>query len=170
MAIQHARSNALLLCLLVALFTLGCRSERQLTYRLVLPDGYVGWVRVDFGVNSAPRVFRGEKRLEIAQIKVGEDGRARTSEGMVILAPKTEYEFFYDEAGGLRPIPEGLVNHDLNAGGITAMAQDYNQPVKPLSWYFFIGPSSYRSTHPNSEFVKSAAPLPTPGRIRTDIR
>jgi hypothetical protein len=89
---------------------------------------------------------------------------------MVILSPKTEYEFFYDTKGSLKPVPPELVIHDLNAGGITATAQDYGQPIKPLSWYFFVGPNSYRAQHPNSEFLKSDAPLPLPGRLREETK
>jgi hypothetical protein len=131
----------------------------------VLPDGYTGWVRVDFGVDSAPAIFKWNKTHQVAEIKVGADGRAKTSDVMVTLSSKTEYEFFYDTRAGLKPIPEELVNHDLEAGGITATAQDYDQPIKPLSWYFFVGAKSYRVQHPNSEFLKSDAPLPIPGRI-----
>lgn len=141
----------------------GHLSKPRLTYRLVLADGYTGWVRVDFGVDSAPPVFKWNKSHQIAEIKIGPDGRAKTSEAMVVLSPKTEYEFFYDTGAGLKPIPEELINHDLEAGGITAMAQDYDQPIKPLSWYFFVGPKSYRMQHPNSEFLKSDASLPVPG-------
>jgi hypothetical protein len=102
----------------------------------------------------------------VAEINIGADGRAKTSDNMVILPPKTEYEFLYDASGKLKPVPEELVSHDLHAGGITAMAQDYDQPIKPLSWYFFIGPHSNRAQHPNSDFLKSGVPLPTPGRMR----
>lgn len=144
-------------------FTFGHLGKPRLTYRLILPDGYVGWVRIDFGVDSAPAIFN--KTHELAEIRVGEDGRARTSDNMVTLSPKTEYEFFYDTTAGPKSVPQRLVLHDLNAGGLTAMAQDYDQPIKPLSWYFFVGPSSYRARHPSSEFLKSDAPLPLPGRL-----
>ena len=167
---------AVFLCLLVAFIPrwviLGIRgdSEPQLTYRLVLPDGYVGWVRVDFGVDSAPEVFKRDRYREVAEIKIAEDGRARTSDLEVYLSPKTEYDFFYDAKGSLRPVDEDLVSHEMEAGGISARADDYNQPVKPHSWYFFVGPESYRARHPNDEFLRSGAPLPTPGRISPEMR
>ena len=88
-------------------------------------------------MDSAPAIFN--KGHELAEIRISEDGRARTSDNMVILSPKTEYEFFYATKGGLKSVPQRLVLHNLNAGGITAMAQDYDQPIKPLSWYFFVG-------------------------------
>ena len=164
------------LCVLVAFIPrwaiLGIRgdSEPQLTYRLVLPHGYVGWVRVDFGVDSAPEVFKRDRNREVAEIKIAEDGRARTSDLEVYLSPKTEYEFFYDVKGSLLPVDEELVSHAMEAGGIGARADDYNQPLKPYSWYFFVGPESYRARHPNDEFLRSGAPLPTPGRISSDMR
>ncbi len=145
-------------------------SEPPLTYRLVLPDGYVGWVRVDFGVDSAPKVFKADKSHEVAEIRVGEDGRARTSDLEVYLSPRTEYEFFYDVKGSLLPVDEELVSHEMEAGGVGARADDYDQPLKPYSWYFFVGPESYRARHPNDEFLRSGAPLPTPGRISSDMR
>jgi len=140
-------------------------SEPKLTYRLVLPDGYIGWVRVDFGVDSAPAVFKHEKDHDIAEIRVGEDGRARISDGEVYRSPRNEYEFFYDTKGTLVSLDEELVSHEMLAGGIDARADDYSQPIKPSSWYFFVGPQSYRERHPKDEFLRSGAPLPKPGRV-----
>jgi hypothetical protein len=167
---------AVFICLLVAFIPrwvivgIGPDSEPQLTYRLVLPDGYLGWVRVDFGVDSAPKVFKRDRYSEVAEIKIAEDGRARTSDLEEITSPKTEYEFFYDVKGRLVPVDEELVSHEMEAGGIGARADDYNQPLKPSSWYFFVGPQSYRAQHPNDEFLRSGGPLPTPGRISSEMK
>jgi hypothetical protein len=164
------------LCLLIAFIPhwaiVGMRedSESPLTYRLVLPEGYVGWVRVDFGVDSAPKVFKTDNSQEVAEIRVGEDGRARTSDLEVYLSPRTEYEFFYDVKGSLAPVDDELVSHETEAGGIGARADDYDQPLNPYSWYFFVGPGSYRAQHPNDGFLRSGAPLPTPGRINPEMR
>jgi hypothetical protein len=155
---------------LLGVLALGCLREPRLTYRLVLPDGYIGWVRIDFGVDSAPAVFREANRQRLAEFKLGEDGHTRTSDNMVILFQKTEYEFYYEGSAGLKPVPEELVSHDLNAGGITAMAQDYDQSIKPMSWYFFVGPRSYRAKKPISILVKTGTPLPVPGRIREESK
>jgi hypothetical protein len=150
------------LCLIL-LCTLGCFDPHG--YQFMLPDSYIGWVRVDFGVDSAPEIFKGRKSL--AEVRVGKDGRARTSQPMVVFAHDGEYKFLYETSKGPVPVPDELVSHEFLAGGITSRADDYEQQVKPSSWYFFIGPKSYRAQHPNSEFLKESAPLPLPGRLQT---
>jgi hypothetical protein len=126
---------AVFLCLLVAFIPrwviLGIRgdSEPDLTYRFVLPDGYVGWVRVDFGLDSAPKVFKRDRYHEVAEIKIAEDGRARTSDLVEIRSPKTEYEFFYDVKGSLLPVDEELVSHEKNPTERGIRTTSFSGPV-----------------------------------------
>jgi hypothetical protein len=142
--------------------SLDIEGVKGITYRIILPDRFEGWIRVDLGVDSAaPLDYQ-----NIAIIDVGEDGRFRTSSSMVLDVSKTTYEFYYRVNGQLKPVPDALVVRDFNAGGMTAMATDYDQNVKPLSWYFFVGNMDYRLAHPNKIFIESGSEvLPRPGRL-----
>lgn len=130
-------------------------------YKIILPEGFLGWVRVDFGVDSAPSL--GDER---AVIRVDKTGRSRNSSAMMAGDPAmVKYEFWYQTRHGLRPVPSDLVSQELNAGGLTARADDYKTPVKPLAWYFLVAPKSYRVQHPISDYADGKKPLPTPGRL-----
>src|SRR5262245_27918416 len=94
--------SLLISILLFAAFT----RNREITYRIILPDKYVGWVRVDFAVKT-PSALDSKNAVTI---KVGEDGVYRTSAIMVYSAP-TKYEFFYTTAQGLYPVREDYVDH-----------------------------------------------------------
>lgn len=120
---------------------------------MILPDHYVGWVRVDFEVTFDAH--------NVVTFRVGRDGRCQTTSLMVYSVP-TKYEFFYDSPDGLRPVPDDFVDHSTNAGGITAKSDD---PRYGTAWYFFVGPKAYRSQHPASEFTSHTSPLPTPGPV-----
>src|SRR4051794_24367076 len=82
----------------------GCRREQPITYRLVLPDRYVGWVKIDFAVNTAPH-FDANNTITF---RVGKDGTCRTDSLLVYSVP-TKYEFLYDTPEGLRPVRDDYV-------------------------------------------------------------
>ena len=137
------------------LISSGCHRSHAITYRIVAPNDYVGWVRVDFGGNS-PASLDSDNTITI---NIGEDGTARTDS--VPLMART-YTFYYQSPTGLQPIPESLVDHGIDAGGFSSGSTNGRDSV---SWYFFIGPRTYRDQHPYKEFVSHASPLPTPGRM-----
>jgi hypothetical protein len=146
------------LILIVGLLLLsGCTRHDEITYRIILPDQYMGWVRVDFEVKSRPTF----DSHNVLTFHIGTDGRAQSSSLLVYSVP-TKYEFFYQTEQGLRSVPDNFVDHNLDAGGITSRSDD---PHFGSSWYFFVGPKSYRNQHPQSEFVSHSSPLPTPGPL-----
>lgn len=97
-------------------------------------------------------------------IEVGEDGRFRTNSPLVV--GDVNYKFSYRDGKSFRPVPSEFVSYDFQAGGITARADDYSQSLKPISWFFFVGPAKYREAHPNSSFTSDA--LPVPGRLKPE--
>ena len=58
------------LSVLASVSAWGHFDKPRLTYRLVLPDGYTGWLRVDFGVDSASPVFKWNKAHDIPRLRV----------------------------------------------------------------------------------------------------
>jgi hypothetical protein len=134
-----------------------CHSSDKVTYRIILPNGYVGWVLVDFEANAPPD-FHPDNTITL---KIGDDGRCQSTSVMAYGVP-TRYEFFYDTPAGLVPVRDDFVDHRVNAGGITARPED---PRYGTAWYFFVGPKEYRRKQPASQFTSHALPLPTPGRL-----
>jgi hypothetical protein len=135
----------------------GCRDRREITYRIVLPDDYIGWVRIDFGARSPLKT----DSKDTVTFRVGDDGRVWTDAAMVNTTP-TRYEFFYQTSRGLRAIPEELVDREFDAGGMQASSDD---PRGGEAWYFFVGSKIYRDSHPVKNYVSHVRPLPTPGRM-----
>jgi hypothetical protein len=149
----------LFLAILAAILVLSaCRHGHEVTYRVILPNGYVGWVRIDFGAN----VPLPTDSTDTVTFRVGDDGKVWTDAVMVITAPVTHYEFFYETPSGLSAVPEDFVDHRINAGGLTSRSDD---PRGGGSWYFFVGPKTYREQHPVQDYVSHRLPLPTPGRM-----
>lgn len=151
-------SLRLILVAFAAILATSCGHDDRIVFRIILPADYVGWARVDFGVDSAPQL----RSLSAPVIEAGDDGMSRTSSPLVV-SPSVAYEFFYLSGKSLRPVPSSLVRNELNAGGITARADGYQQEVKPLSWFFFVGPPTYRAKHPNSLFISHSAPASNSG-------
>ena len=133
-----------------------CHRNKEITYRIILPDHYVGWVRVDFEVKTAP-AFDADNGLTF---RIGKDGTCQTSSLMVYSVP-TKYEFSYDTPTGLKPVRDDYVDHGTDAGGMTAQSDN---PHYGTTWYFFIGPKVYRNQHPLTEFTSHNS-LPTPGPL-----
>jgi len=148
------------LCLTLAAILIAspaCRRNNEVTYRIILPDQYVGWVRVGFEVKTPPTV----DARNVVTLSVGKDGRCQTTSLMVYSVP-TNYGFFYDTPSGLRPIRDDFVDDSTDAGGVTVKSDD---PHSGTAWYFLVGPKAYRSQHPASEFTSHSSPLPTPGPL-----
>jgi TonB family protein len=145
------------LAIFVGIVVLAGCSYRPINRRIVLPDGYIGWVRVDFAANSPPPT----DATNFITFKIGNDGYLPT-DGVMISSVGEKLEFLYETSEGLKPIPEDFVDSRFDAGGITASSGD---PRLGLSWYFFIGPKSYRQAHPTKDFISHTSPLPTPGRF-----
>jgi len=160
--LDRLRNIAKNLCLRVVflgalLFLPGCNRNHEITYRIILSDQYVGWVRVNFEVKTPPS-FDSHNALTF---RVGKDGRSQSTSLTVYSVP-TKYEFLYDTPVGLRPVRDDFVDHGIDAGGVTARSDD---PHYGTAWYFFIGPKAYRDQHPPSEFTSHSSPLPTPGPL-----
>ena len=157
MCIRVRAAKTLSLAIFVGVVVLAGCSYRPINRRIVLPDGYVGWVRVDFAANSPPPV----DAKNFITFKIGNDGYLPT-DGVMISSVGEKLEFLYETSEGLKHIPEDFVDSGFDAGGITASSGD---PRLGLSWYFFIGPKPYRQAHPIKDFISHTSPLPTPGRF-----
>ena len=141
-------------------------------YIFLLPDGYVGWIRIVFGDRAAPELpaFRSGYALDIP-----DSGVTRTS-ALRVNSPQTEDEFLYKSKGGgnvLTPIPANFTVHGLGHGGIEESNAELGEDG--YSWFLFIGPPEQRAQALADLEQRSAklrekygpdiaAPFPDPGR------
>ena len=80
---------------------LGMRQATRPASRYLIPDGYVGWVRVEYGVNGAPALPVEDGRVVL---RFPADARLQTSSPERFGWAKDE--FFYVRDGGLRPLAQ----------------------------------------------------------------
>ncbi|HEY3972918.1 MAG TPA: hypothetical protein VGM18_07925 [Candidatus Sulfotelmatobacter sp.] len=80
---------------------IGQRNSTPRSFRFLLPNGYTGWVRVEFEIPGAPplKSENGRTVLEIPP-----DGSLRTSSPEQY--GRTKDAYFFDSPSGLRPIPD----------------------------------------------------------------
>jgi hypothetical protein len=133
-------------------------------YRLILPDGYVGWVRIDFSVKSAIELDASDDN--IATVVVPESGIAQTSSTYVSGA-RESYLLFYKIDDRLAPVPKSQYSTGFMLGGFSQTQQSTSGEPEALSWYFLIGPKSLRNQNPAKLFLRRDTPPPTPGRIKS---
>lgn len=112
----------------------GCQDKQRRPSRYLIPEGYVGWVRINYRVNDAPLLplengfylLKFEKDGTINTRSEGEDGFA-----------SDEY-YYVDSVGTRRPIPntsdDGLIWGGVAFGSKTVTGQD---PTKYSE--FFVG-------------------------------
>ena len=127
----------LILSLQIASVSIHSQTPRRvLRYRFLIPEGYVGWIRVDFDVSGAPPLPIGDG---FYIFKFSESGRLQTSSGDVV---DLRNEFFYYSTEGkyrLRdtgPLEQRLVQQEMSGPGPGHLA-----PVPNHYRYFFIGPT-----------------------------
>jgi len=100
-------------------FAMGLHNSQLPTSRILLPDGYVGWVRLEFGVAGAPPVPSEHGRY-VFKIPVG--GRLSTS------SPErfgwSNDEYFYLSPSGLRPLPTRVGNGRMIWGKVNGERGD----------------------------------------------
>jgi len=72
-----------------------------LVRKYLVPEGYVGWLRLECNVNDAPPVRRDGLT---AIYEFPQEGVLRTSSALPEIGAKSEY-FFYSADGSVRPIP-----------------------------------------------------------------
>lgn len=70
--------------------------------RYLIPDGYVGWAKVDFDVKDAPPA---PLDSNMAVLKVASNGALKTSSPMSEIGAAKEY-LFYSPDGTTRPVPQ----------------------------------------------------------------
>ena len=135
---------------------------KDIGYRFILPKGYTGWVRIQFGVPSAPELQIDDSGYE-ATVFVPETGFVQTNSSFLVGMHDT-YRFFYLVNGHLECVPSSYYRKSLDADGFTIQDRDSLLRIKPLSWYFFVGPPPLRRRY-GQNLINAGAPRPVTGRL-----
>ena len=116
----------------VAWFSRGSQTSQPVTSRFLIPDGYVGWVHVEFDVPDAEPVSSEQGQYVF---KIPADGKLSTS------SPErfgwNNDEYFYVSPSGLHPLPTRAGNGRMVWGKINGERGDAS--ARRRYEEFFIG-------------------------------
>lgn len=127
------------------LLTSGVAQKRDLSlpYRFLIPEGYVGWVRVDFDVATAPPLPI-EEGYRI--FKFTESGRLQTSSSDTVDSRRNQF-FYYSERGTHLLEVGGPLNRRLVQEEFSGPGPGHLAPVPNRYRYIFIGPRGAFEKH-----------------------
>lgn len=143
------RSNVIGLFVVIistfGLLTSGVAQNRDssLPYRFLIPEGYVGWVRVDFDVASAPPLPI-EEGYRI--FKFTESGRLQTSSSDIVESRRNQF-FYYSGRGTHLLKVGGPLNRRLVQEEFSGPGPGHLSPVPNRYRYIFIGPRDAFEKH-----------------------
>lgn len=167
---RSSEITALIAFGLLSFAILGCDSGHRRPAKIYIPEGYIGWVRIEYGVQGAPKLktdFLGPWEYQ----KVPQSGLLQTSSELGDGAASAD-SFFYSEDGSTKPLPRNMEH-----GGIISWCvrkPDGNRLERAFITYF-IGPEDeYEKRKQELEkfkegdckyFMKSLDDLPKVGRV-----
>lgn len=133
---RFVKAAALVFILHTATLSVQSQTRRVLKYRFLIPEGYVGWIRVDFDVPGAlPLPIEGGFYI----IKFSESGRLQTSSSDIV-DDRNEF-FYYSTEGQFRLNQGGALDQRLVQQEMSGPGQGHPAPVPNHYRYFFIGPT-----------------------------
>ena len=123
-------------CLLVlcfASFSVACQEQHRRPSLYLIPEDYVGWIRIDFGVDDAPPLTLEE---DYYLFKIPQTGILQTSSSLEEGYAADEY-FYYSPFGDSRRPLRGTISggNGLIWGEVVSRVQDQ----KERHLYFFVG-------------------------------
>jgi hypothetical protein len=136
------RSNliaTLLFSFSIASFSSSGQTQQPWLYRFLIPEGYVGWVRVDFEVPGAPPLpVEGGYYI----LKFSDTGRIQTSSRDIPESWRDQFLYYSTERPYLLKLkvggpPESIMVH----GQFSGPGAGHRYPVPNPYRYYFIGPT-----------------------------
>ena len=130
-----------LLLLLALLSQVGCEAEHQRPANIYIPDGYVGWVRIEYGVPNAPKLQRDYFGPWEYQ-RFPPSGLLQNSSELYDGAASENY--FYYSGSNIKRLPDALIN-----GGIISWCvrkPDGSRLERNFITYF-VGPKEEYEKH-----------------------
>ena len=159
-----------LLLVLFLLCTAACEQEHRRPANVYVPDGYVGWVRIEYGVKGArelDRDFFGPWEYQ----RFPPSGLLQTSSTLNDGAASVNY--FYYSGNSEKPLPDEMIN-----GGLISWCAKNpdNSPFERDFLTFFVGPKAEYQQHKDElerfrrgdcdYVIKSLDDLPKVGNLR----
>ena len=133
--------TAYLLLTLILLSAAGCEAEHRRPANVYIPEGYVGWVRIEYGVEGTPELetdFLGPWEYQ----RYPPSGLLQTSSQLRDGAATVNY-FYYSDKGDT-PLPDEMIN-----GGIISwcVANNDGKRLDRDFLTFFVGPEEEYEKH-----------------------
>jgi hypothetical protein len=151
---------------LAVLLATDCAYNPHVEFRFVLPENYIGWVKIDFGDPSGSVWQFNQLKTTVT---IPETGVAETQMSFATIPSKRDLvSLFYQNGPDLGPVPSELYSRPVQDN---SLVKPFKRPKKSTryrqagSWYFFVGPPSLRGPYPSHGKLKPDAKAPTPGRI-----
>ena len=137
---SHHRLIYLLLTL-VLLSHAGCEHEHRQPTKIYVPEGYIGWARIEYGVEGAPKVerdFLGPWEYQ----RFPPSGLLQTSSKLYDGAATVNY--FYYSATDVSPLPYEMINGELISW---CVHRSDGTRLERNFFTFFVGPKEEYEKH-----------------------
>jgi hypothetical protein len=153
----------------VIVFSAGCESDHRMPAKIYIPEGYIGWVRIEYGVKGAPKQeshFFDHTEYQ----RFPPSGLLQTATTLKQGAASAEY---FSYAGStIKPLSENLIH----GGTISWCAKKPNGARLDVEFVtFFVGPKEDYEQHKQellklkvgdcNYVVKSIEDLPKVGNV-----
>ncbi len=151
-----------------------CNDSPKRAAHIQIPDGYVGWVRIELGVPNTPALKTDSQGWELQ--KVPPSGLLQTSSAPDDMNAAAGRDYSYYSGDNLKPLPDSLING-------WAMSNCFVKPdgsrLERKFYTFFVGPKAEYEKHsqelerlrrPGSsgcDYVGSLDGLPKVGNLPT---
>jgi len=127
--------------LLTCLIHAGCDDGHKRPAKIYIPDGYVGWVRIEYGVPNAPKLKR-DLLGPLEYQRFPPSGLLQTSSKLGDGAASAD--FFYYSGDSLKPLPDEFINGGVISGLIK---KPDGAPLEQKFGTFFVGPKPEYEKH-----------------------
>jgi hypothetical protein len=137
-------------------FSGACQEQHRRPSLYLVPEGYVGWVRIDFGVEGAPPLLLEDGHYFF---KFPPTGIIQTSSALEEGYAEDKY-YYYSDSGGARQPLHGSVSG--GGGMIWGEVVSRVQDGKELHEYFFVGTEADFKDYGLKEKAKDGNPMVGP--------
>ena len=135
------RTLLMLLLTLILLSSAGCEGEHRRPANIYLPEGYVGWVRLEYDVQGAPeleRDFIGPWEYQ----RFPPSGLLQTSSELHHGAASANYFYYSDNRA--TPLPHEMINGGIISG---CVERSDGTNLERNFQTFFVGPKEEYKQH-----------------------
>jgi hypothetical protein len=126
---------SLILILLAFSGSTACQEKQRRSSRYLIPEGYVGWVRVNFNVKDAPALLIEEGYY---LFKFPPDGKLNTSSAIEYGWGNDEY-YYYSSNTRQKLKATGWGSGGMIWGDFNGAAQSAQGTAEPPHQFFFVG-------------------------------